>query len=170
MSIHINPIYLLSVVLVWILVYHVAYWLIAIVRDRSLICWSVGPLGITVVGLREPPVKQVLGQLGFGSLAVALVAYASVFAFTPSPVSGLERTLPIEAAVILTPVVLFTSARLLTILREHRFPLWGEARVLARVQRSRALGALVIFTPAGQTFLRERFGATPGEFLRMIGS
>jgi hypothetical protein len=50
-----------------------------------------------------------------------------------------------------------------------RFPLWGEARVLVCVQRFRALGGLIHFTPAGRAFLRERFGATPREFVRAVG-
>ena len=29
-------------------------------------------------------------------------------------------------------------------------------------------GARVYFTPTGRTFLRERFDATPAEFLRMV--
>jgi hypothetical protein len=49
-----------------------------------------------------------------------------------------------------------------------RFPLWGEARMLALVERSRALGSRVHFTSAGRQLLRERFGATPREFLRSL--
>jgi hypothetical protein len=63
-------------------------------------------------------------------------------------------------------VALLTVWRILGLLRERRFPLWGEARVLATIQRTRATGALIFFTTLGKTFLRERFGATPGEFLR----
>jgi hypothetical protein len=71
-------------------------------------------------------------------------------------------------AVVLVPVAAVTLGRLLGILRDVHLPLWGEARVLARVQRSAVTGALIFFTPAGRTFLHDRFNATPGEFVRML--
>lgn len=170
MSIEVNPVYLAPVILVWLLIYHVAYAMTAVLRDRSLVCWSVGPLGINVVALRKPPARQVLTQLACGSVAVALAAYASLYALQPGPVRGLGRTLPQVVVAVALPVVVLTFARLIGILRDQRFPIWGEARVLTRVQRSLATGALIVFTASGRAFLRERFGASPGEFLRMVRS
>lgn len=168
MGIQVNLVYLVSVALGWFLVYHIAYWLTAVARDPSLVCWSVGPLGLNVVTLRAPAARLVLAQLIFAALVLAGAAYAGLFLLHPGPVSGLGQTLPDVAAAVLAPVVVLSVGRLLGIAREHRFPLWGEARVLARVQRSAATGALIVFTPAGRAFLRERFGATPGEFVRMV--
>jgi hypothetical protein len=54
------------------------------------------------------------------------------------------------------------------VIRARRYPLWGEARVMAQVQRSQATGATIIFTALGRSFLRDRFGVTPGEFTRMV--
>lgn len=166
MSIHINPIYLFGVILAWFAIYHLAYALIGLTRDRSLVCWSIGPLGIQPITLREPPARQVITQLTFAALAVAGTTYASLYLLMPPPIAGLKQTPAAQLVAILIPVALLTLWRLLGLLRERRFPLWGEARVLASIQRSRATGALVIFTTMGRTFLRERFGATPGEFLR----
>ncbi len=167
MSIHIiNPLYLTGVILVWFAVYHLAYSLIAIARDRSLVCWSIGPLGINAITLREPPAMQVIIQLICAALAVAGATYTSLYLLMPPPIAGLQQTVSAQLVAIAIPVALLTLWRLLGILRERRFPLWGEARVLASIQRSRATGALVVFTAMGRNFLRERFGATPGEFLR----
>ena len=166
MSIHVNPIYLMGVILAWLAVYHLAYALIALARDRSLVCWSIGPLGISPITLREPPARQVLAQLLCAALAVMGASYASLYLLVPPPIAGLQQTLSAQLVAVAIPVALLTLWRLLGILRERRFPLWGEARVLASIQRSRATGALVIFTALGRSFLRERFGATPGEFLR----
>jgi hypothetical protein len=166
MSIHINPIYLTVVILAWFAVYHLAYALIAIARDRSLVCWSIGPLGITAITLREPPASQVIGQLLCAALAVAGTSYASLYLLAPPPIAGLQQTVSAQLVAVAIPVALLTLWRLRGIVFERRFPLWGEARVLASIQRSRATGALVVFTAKGRNFLRERFGATPGEFLR----
>jgi hypothetical protein len=166
MSIHINPIYLTIVILAWFAIYHLAYSLIAIARDRSLVCWSIGPLGIQAITMREPSARQVITQLFCAALAVAGTSYASLYLFEPPPIAGLQQTVSAQLVSVTIPVVLLTLWRLLGIVRERRFPLWGEARVLASIQRSRATGALVVFTSMGRSFLRERFGATPGEFLR----
>ena len=165
MNVHINPIYLTGVILAWFAVYHLAYALIAIARDRSLVCWSIGPLGISAITLREPPARQVLIQLICAALAVAGASYASLYLLEPPPISGLHQAVSAQLVAVTIPVALLTVWRLLGILRERRFPLWGEARVLASIQRSRATGALIVFTTLGRNFLRERFGATPGEFL-----
>lgn len=166
MGIHINAIYLIGVILIWFAIYHLAYALIALARDRSLVCWSIGPLGIQAITLREPPARQVIAQLVVAALALAGTTYASLFLLMPPPIAGLQQTTAAQLVAVMVPVSLLTLWRLLGILRERRFPLWGEARVLASIQRSRATGALVFFTTMGRTFLRERFGATPGEFLR----
>ena len=168
MGIHVSPLYFASVLLAWIIIYHVVYALIAIVRDSSLICWSVGLLGISVVQLEEPPLRQMLAQFATAALALATATYISLFVLQPGPISGLGDSLRIRIVAIVLPVVVITGSHLLAVLRERHFPLWGEARVLARVQRSLAKGGVVIFTPAGRLFVRERFDATPGEFLRMV--
>jgi hypothetical protein len=167
-SIEVHAIYLMAVVVTWLVAYHAVYWLTALVRDPSLICWSVGLLGLRVVPLREPSLGQRLTQLLLAGTAVAALAYATLFVIQPSPLAGLDQAPSARALAVAIPVVALTLWRLLAILRERRFPLWGEARVMAAVQRSRATGALVVFTPAGRAFLRERFGATPHEFLRMV--
>jgi hypothetical protein len=153
--------------LLWLLVYNAVYRLAAL-GNPSLVCWSVGPLGVTAVPLREPSLGHRLWQLALAALALAVLAYASLFLLRPPPILGLDQSLSGRALAVLIPVVVFTVWRLVGIVRERRFPLWGEARVMTSVQRGIATGAIIFFTPAGRTFLRERFGATPSEFLQMV--
>ena len=168
MPVQVHFLYFVSILVAWVLVYHVTYWSLAILRDRSLICWSVGPLGMSVVALREPPIRQVLAQLGGAAAAVAVVAYASLYLVHPSPIVGLSQTGAAEAFAVALPVIAISLWRLIGIVRERRLPVWGEARVLAGVQRSIATGAHLYFTPNGRDFLYQRFGATPGEFMNMV--
>ena len=167
-GIHVNPLFFASVLLAWVLIYHVVYSLMVIVRDNSLICWSVGLLGISIVQLEEPPLRQSLAQIVTAALALATSVYISLFVLQPGPIVGLGDSVRVRIVAIVLPVVVIVGSHLLVLLRERHFPLWGEARVLARVQRSVATGGVVFFTPAGRLFVRERFDATPGEFLRMV--
>jgi hypothetical protein len=167
-GIQINAVYLVPVVLAWLLVSHIVYWLVAVVRDESLVAWSVGLLGINVVALRRPPARLLAAQLGCAGLAVALAAYISLFVLDPGPITGLTRSLPVIVTTVLIPVVVLTFGRLVGILREVRLPLWGEARVLALARRSAITRALIFFTPAGRLFVHDRFNATPSEFVRML--
>ena len=168
MGIQVNPLFFASALLAWVVIYHVVYSLIAIVRDGSLICWSVGLLGISIVQLEEPPLRQLLAQVATAALALATTVYVTLFVLQPGPIAGLGSSVRVRAVAIVLPVVVIVGSHLLALLRERHFPLWGEARVLARVQRSLATGGVVIFTPAGRLFVRQRFDATPGEFLRMV--
>lgn len=170
MSISIDLVFLVPMLILWLVVYHVAYSLVAILRDRSLVCWSIGPLGVSVVGLREPGLRLIFSQLIAAGLAASVVVYGSLYALEPSPISGLARSVPGMFATVLAPTALLTSGRLLGLLFEHRFPIWGEARVMVRVQRALASGSRVFFTQLGQDFIRDHFGATTGEFVRMIRS
>lgn len=168
MDIRIQPLYLALVILLWLVAYHVVYWGVAIARDPSLVCWSVGPFGIAIVSLRETPAGRLFVQLIAGALVVAGLAYVSFFVVTPPPVAGLNRSLATQVTAVAIPVAALTISKLFGIIRERSVRIWGEARVLTIVERSLATGARIYFTPVGRDFLRERFGATPNEFLRMV--
>jgi hypothetical protein len=167
-SIQINVLYLVSVVVIWLLVYHITYWLTETLNDPSLVCWSVGPLGLSSVSLREPRLPRLLWQFLISGLVLGAVAYACLFALRPPPIVGLEQDPTSRAIAAVIPVVALTLIQLVGVIRARRYPLWGEARVMAQVQRSQAIGATIVFTALGRTFLRDRFGVTPGEFTRMV--
>ncbi|MEO7000234.1 MAG: hypothetical protein ABI068_00340 [Ktedonobacterales bacterium] len=170
LSLRVNTIYLIGAVLVWLLVYHIVYALTAITRDPSLVCWGVGLFGFTVIGLHRPSWRQVVARLFCAGVALGVVAFITLFIVQPAPISGLPQMLTNRLTLICALVMLATILRLMGAARDWRFPLWGEARVLASVQRSIATGAILFFTPLGRAYLRDRFGATPNEFLQTIRS
>jgi hypothetical protein len=167
-DVHIYPFYLLFVLLVWLLVYHVAFWAVALIRNPSLVCWSLGPFGITIVALRQPSLPRLAAQLVTAAVALGCTDYASLSLLMPAPVVGLGRDTSFRALAIALPIVALSAIHIFGAVRARLHPLWGEARVMSGVQRSVATGAHVYFTPMGRAFLRERFGATPAEFLRMV--
>lgn len=168
MTVHVHTLYLVAVVAFWLVAYHLTYWLVAIAREPSLVCLGVGPLGVTVVSLRQPPALRIAVQLFAAAGVLGCIVYANLYLVTPPPIAGLNHAFSQELIGVGAPVVVATITRLLLVMRDLRYPLWGEAGVLARVQRSLATGSRVYFTTAGKNFLRERFGATPREFLSMI--
>ncbi len=168
MSIQINVLYLASVIAIWLLVYHITYWLTETLNDPSLVCWSIGPLGLSAVSLREPRAGRIISRLFISGVVLGAVAYACLFALRPPPIVGLDQDPASRAVAAAIPVLILTLIQSVGVIRARRYPLWGEARVLAQVQRSQATGATIIFTALGRAFLRDRFGATPGEFTRMV--
>jgi hypothetical protein len=166
--VHVDALQLVWVVLTWIVLYQAARVALVIAHRESLVCWSVGPLGISAVYLRRPPAAWMAAQVGLPALVVGCAGYVGLFVLHPIPIGGLDLRPAARlgaAALVGLAAAALAGVRLLG---DVRFPLWGEARVLAHVQRSRALGGLVLFTRAGRTFLRERYGATPREFLRAV--
>lgn len=166
MSIH--PLQLAVIVACWLITYHLTYRLLSVAHDSSLVFWTVGPLGVATVSLREPKTWRVAAQLLCAAAIMATLCYATLYLTTPPPIAGLGQAPLDRLVVVAAPVAAVTLAQLFGILRERRSPLWGEARVLAIAQRSAATGARIFFTRAGRVFLHERFGATPSEFLTMV--
>ena len=123
---------------------------------------------VSSVSLREPRLLRLLWQLLISGLVLSVVAYACLFALRPPPILGLDQDPASRAIATAIPVAALTLIQLVGVIRARRYPLWGEARVMAQVQRSQATGATIIFTALGRTFLRDRFGVTPGEFTRMV--
>jgi hypothetical protein len=123
---------------------------------------------VSAVSLHEPRAPRVVVQLLAAAGVLAVVCYITLYLVVPPPIAGLSRTPIDRLAIVGAPVAAITLAHIFSILRERRYPVWGEARVLSGAQRSLATGARIFFTRAGRAFLRERYGATPGEFLTMV--
>lgn len=165
-----NGPYLGLTALVCLLAYHVAYRFVVILRDPSLVYWSVGPLGVSAITLRQTRASLRLAQYFYGALAMAAALYLTLFVAQPAPVTGLMPTSETMLLVVLGPVGAVTLVALVAQLWARRHPLWGEARVLSAAQRSLALGSALFFTPMGRAFLHDRFNATPSEFIQIIRS
>ncbi|HEX8730519.1 MAG TPA: hypothetical protein VF725_00555 [Ktedonobacterales bacterium] len=167
---HFNPVFLAVAAAVWLLVYYLVFRVALILRDSSLICWGVGPLGVISVSLRKPRWSLLVAQFFYAALAMGCVVYFSLFVLEPPPVAGLSHTGSAILVAVVAPVALVTLVALLAQARARRHPLWGEARVLSAAQRATALGFALFFTPLGRSFLHDRFNATPSEFLQTIRS
>lgn len=153
--------------------YYVACWLVAMMRRDALVCWTVGPLGITAVYLREPPRGLLVAQVWVPALLVACASYMGLslvhpLPLVPVPLAVQDPQMLTRLGTVALVVLAVGGVQCLRLLADRRCPLWGDARVLVSVQRSRALGALVHFTPVGRAFLRERFGITPSELLHLV--
>ena len=170
MDLHINGLYLGLMALVCLLTYHVAYRFTLVLRDPSLVYWSVGPLGVSAVSLRQTSAWLRLAQLAYGGLAMAAALYLTLFVARPAPVTGLMPTSEAMLLAVVAPVGAMTLVAVVAQLWAWRHPLWGEARVLSAAQRSLALGSALFFTPLGRAFLHDRFNATPSEFIQIIRS
>lgn len=170
MTVHLNPFYLVITAVAALLIYHLAYRFALILRDPSLVCWGVGPLGVTAVALHRPGVSLRAMQFVYAALAMGAALYLSLFASPDASLADIPRT---EQAMLLTvaaPVAFVTLIALLASIRSSRYALWGEAHVLSAVQRATTLGVALYFTPQGRAFLHDRFNATPSEFIQTIRS
>ena len=120
MGVHLNPVYLAIAVAVWLLVYHLVFRLALILRDSSLVCWGVGPLGMTAVSLNKPRLSLLLAQFTYAALAMGSIVYFSLFVLEPAPVDGLPHTGGAILAAVVAPVALVTLVTLLAQARSRR--------------------------------------------------
>jgi hypothetical protein len=148
--------------------YQVACWLVLLMPRRSLIGWSVGPFGIAAIALGKPSRPVLLAQFVAPVFALAGVSYAALYLAHLWPLDSADQRPAARALTTLAALAIGAALQGLRLAGDLRFPIWGDARVLATVQRSRALGGIVLFTARGRAYLRERFGATPREFLLSV--
>lgn len=167
-AVQVHPLPLAWAVVMWVAVYLLASWLVAMSQHQTLVCWAVGIFGLAAVYLRAPSRALRALQVVVPALLVSAAMYASLYLAQPKPISGLDQQSVARLLLLAGSFALVAAFELLRLFVDLRFPLWGEARVMVLVQRSRALGGLVHFTPAGRKFLRERFGASPREFVRTV--
>ena len=59
-SLHIfNPVGLVLLLVLWIVLFRCAHVLLPLLRHDPLIGWAVGPLGVSVMSLREPTLLSI---------------------------------------------------------------------------------------------------------------
>ena len=152
----------------WIGLHEVTYLLLGMTRRRTLLCWSIGPLGTATTYVREPGWGFLLTQLLAPAILAALFLRFALFQAMSPPILHLpDGPLP-QLLAMLISLVLTSGVRTVLLLRDWRFPIWGEARLLRSIAWHRATGAAIFFTAFGRTFLRERFHVTPREFLQIV--
>jgi hypothetical protein len=166
-SIHIsNPLGLAGFVVLWIILFECAHLLVMLLRNGPLIGWAVSPLGVTVMHLQEPSTFYIWLNVIFPAFVSGSVFYIGFFTFL-SPIAIPYQPLT-KILVILLGVLFSSSIDFFNALRDLRYPLWGEARILRSIQYLRASWATIHFTPFGLTYLRDRFGSSPTDLLQAL--
>ncbi len=165
-SIHVTSIPgLVGFVVLWILLFECARMLVTVLRNDPLIGWAIGPLGVSTLFLSEPSPGLILFNALFPAVVSGFVLYFGLFTALPGPIALPHNPL-VEALVIAAGVLLTSTGDFLDALRDLRYPLWGEARILRSIQSLHASRATIHFTAFGLSYLREHFGSNPTELLQ----
>ncbi len=151
--------------LIWIILFECAHVPVALLRDDSLIGWAIGPLGLTTLFVREPSTLYILLDALFPAVVSGGVLYIGLFTSLASPIV-IPRHPLIEIVVIAVGVLITSTRDFVIALRDLRYPLWGEARILRSIQFLRASWATIHFTPFGLSYLRDHFGFNPTDILQ----
>lgn len=158
---------ILLFLIVWIGLFECAHALIALLRGDRLIGWAIGPFGITTMFLHRPSSVYVLLNLLFPALVSGLIVYISFFTVIPPPFF-LPRTAFSELVFVVLGVLFTSTSDIINSLRDIRYPLWGEARILRRLQILHASWASIHFTQFGVSYLHDQFGATPTDLFQVL--
>ena len=165
-SFHVNNVLgLIAFLVLWPGLVVCSRLLISSLRNDPLICWAVGPLGITMLYLNELSSPFIILSVFLPAFVSGVVLYFGLFSTLPSPLE-LPHRLLIEIPLIAFGILLTSAFDILNALRDLRHPLWGEARVLRTLQFLRVSWTSIHFTNFGITFLRDHFGTTPTELLQ----
>jgi hypothetical protein len=167
-NIHITNFFgLLGFVILWLGLVECSKILLKAFRNDPLIGWAVGPLGISTLFLCEPSTRFILFNALFPTFVSGVILYLGLFTSLPSPLM-LPHSLLVTLTVLILGVLITSLGDWINALRDLRYPLWGEARVLRNIQYLRASWASIHFTPFGLSYLREHFGSNPTELLRAL--
>jgi hypothetical protein len=156
---------LVAYVLIWIIIVECARILVGVYRNDPLVGWAVGPLGVSTLYLSEPSPVFILFSALFPAMVSAFVLYVGLFTAIPSPLF-LPHNPIFEILVITIGVLITSSLDFFDAMRDLRYPLWGEARILRNIQLLRASWASIHFTPFGLSYLHEHFGSNPTDLLQ----
>ncbi len=159
---------LVAYVFIWLFLVACARLLVRVYRHDPLVGWAVGPLGVSTVYLSEPSPFFILFSALFPAVVSVVILFFEFFSVLPSPLV-LPNNLLVNILVIVIGVLLTSTLDFLDALRDLRYPLWGEARVLRNIQLLRASWASIHFTPFGMAYLREHFGSSPTDLLDLLG-
>jgi hypothetical protein len=163
-SYHVNIVALISLIVVWVVAFQILALLCAQLARGALAAWSLSLFGIVAIYLRKPNTFVRFVQFALPLLGAAVAAYW-VARVPPRVIPSLPNTKISDILVALAATLLLGAPRIIGTLRELRFPLWGEARFIDRVARGQTT---IAFTTLGRAYIRERFGASPEEFLRIV--
>lgn len=167
-GVHIHAIALTSSIVACLLVWQVSWSLVALARNPSVMAWSAGPFGLRGVPIRMLSAGRLILATIAASVAVGLVSFLCLYILRPAPIVGLNESVMGQAIGVGVVVSVFVLARLLWGLRDRRYRVYGDARLITAVREAIMSGGFVIFTRAGRAYLRQRFSASPAEFIRLV--
>jgi hypothetical protein len=153
--------------LLWIILFVCAHLLVAMMRDDPLIGWAIGPLGLTTLFVYEPTTLYIVLDALLPALVSGSVLYIGLFTSLASPIV-IPRHPLIEIVVVAVGVLITSTRDFIIALRDLRYPLWGEARILRSIQFLHASWATIHFTAFGLSYLRDHFGNTPTDILQAV--
>ena len=166
-SIQVASFLMLAVFLVlWIVLFECAHVVVTLLRHGPLIGWAVGPLGVTVMFLQEPSTLFIWLNVIFPALVSGLVLYFGLS--TSLSLVTIQNHPLIKVAVIAVGVILTSTVDFVNALRDVRYPLWGEARILRSIQLLQTSWARIHFTPFGLSYLRDHFGSNPADLFQVM--
>jgi len=143
-----------------------AHLLVTLLRRSPLIGWAIGPLGVTAMFLHEPSTSFILLNVLFPALVSAGTLYVGLFTL-PGPITFPHHSL-LAVLIVVCGVLITSTADVLNAVRDLRYPLWGEARVLLSIQFLRASWAKIHFTRFGYDYLNDHFSSQPTELLQAL--
>ncbi|GHO84539.1 hypothetical protein [Dictyobacter formicarum] len=166
-SIHItNVLGLVMFLVLWIVLCELTHVMVLLWRHEPLLGWAVGPFGLTLMVLREPSLLSLWLDVLVPAVVSGSVLWIGLFT-SLSPIIFPHHYL-MKFIMIVCGVVLTSAADLVNALRDLRYPLWGEARVLRTMQFLRSNWSQIHFTSFGHSYLRTHFGSNPSELLQML--
>ncbi|GCF08609.1 hypothetical protein [Dictyobacter arantiisoli] len=161
-----NFLMLIVFLVIWFVLCQLMHILIMVWRHEPLIGWAVSPFGVTLMAIREPSLLYI--WLDVLCPAIVSGGILAVGLFTPlSPIPLRNHTL-VKLVVIACGILVTSCADILNALRDVRYPLWGEARILRTMQIMRANWSKFHFTPFGYSYVRSHFGSNPHELLQLL--
>ena len=168
MHIHITNLFgLVGFVILWLGLVECTKLLIKALRNEPLIGWSIGPLGISTLFLYQPSTRFIVLNALLPAFVSGCVLYFGLFTGLPSPLV-LPHNVPTIIFALLPGILISSLGDWIHALRDLRYPLWGEARILRNIQYLRASCASIHFTHFGRSYLREHFGSNPSELLQAL--
>ncbi len=161
---HVQILAVVGFVAVWLTAYQILALLFAQLARGSLAAWSLSIFGIAAIYLRKPHALVRFVQFVFPLVGAAVATYW-LGRMQPPPITGLPTIKYTNSGFAAVLTLILGAPRIIGAFRELRYPLWGEARFIDRVARGQSS---IAFTTVGRAYIRQRFDATPEEFVRIV--
>ena len=157
---------LLVFLLLWFVLYECAHIVVVLLRRERLIGWGFGPYGLTLIALHEPTFFFRWLDVLFPAIVSSCMLYIGLFT-SLSPIMLGQHVL-LKIVIIVLGIVLTSMANLLNTMRDLRYPLWGEMRVLQTLYVLRTSWTKIHFTAFGSSYVQDHFGANAGELYQSL--